>query len=46
LLTCFESEHGSRCDICMGEAVFAVRLAERGNSLAQIRAAIDERFGS
>ena len=46
LLTCFESDHGARCDICMGEAVFVVRLAERGNSLDQIRHAIDERFGS
>ncbi|HYK81622.1 MAG TPA: CYCXC family (seleno)protein [Gemmatimonadales bacterium] len=46
LLTCFESDHGSQCDICMGEALLATRLAERGNSLEQIRHAIDERFGS
>jgi hypothetical protein len=46
LLTCFESEHGSRCDICMGEAMLASQLAARGTSLAQIRKAIDAQFGS
>jgi Protein of unknown function with PCYCGC motif len=46
LLTCFESEHGSRCDICMGEAMLASQLAARGTSLDQIRKAIDAQFGS
>jgi hypothetical protein len=46
LLTCFESDHGSQCDICMGEAMLATRLAGQGNSLTQIRHAIDQRFGS
>lgn len=46
LLTCFESDHGSHCDICMGEAVLAVGLASRGTPLDAIRHAIDERFGS
>ena len=46
LLTCFESDHGSRCDICMGEARLAAGLATQGNTLAQIRRAIDQRFGS
>lgn len=46
LLTCFESEHGAYCDICMGEAVLAAQLAGRGTSLQEIRAAIDARFGS
>ena len=46
LLTCFESDHGSQCDICMGEATLATRLAAQGNSLDQIRRAIDQRFGS
>jgi Protein of unknown function with PCYCGC motif len=45
LLTCFESEHGGNCDICMGEAMLATRLAASGASLAAIRQAIDERFG-
>jgi hypothetical protein len=46
LLTCFESDHGSRCDICMGEAMLAAQLAGSGRSLAQIRTAIDAQFGS
>jgi hypothetical protein len=46
LLTCFESEHGAYCDICIGEAVQAAELAARGTALAEIRRAIDERFGS
>jgi hypothetical protein len=46
LLTCFESEHGASCDICMGEAVMAAQLAGRGTSLQEIRAAIDARFGT
>lgn len=45
LLTCFESEHGAYCDICMGEAVLANRLAARGTPLQEIRAAIDRQFG-
>jgi hypothetical protein len=44
LLTCFESDHGSQCDICMGEAVLAQQLAAQGNSLQQIRRTIDARF--
>jgi hypothetical protein len=46
LLTCFESDHGAQCDICMGEAVLATRLGAQGGTLDQIRRAIDERFGS
>jgi len=46
LLTCFESDHGARCDICMGEAMLASELAQSGSSLDAIRKAIDERFGS
>jgi hypothetical protein len=46
LLTCFESEHGSQCDICMGEAMLALQLAGSGTSLAEIRKAIDAKFGS
>jgi len=44
LLTCFESDHGSRCDICVGEATLAAQLAAQGNSLAAVRRAIDARF--
>jgi len=46
LLTCFESEHGAYCDVCMGEAMLAGQLAASGSSLAAIRSAIDARFGS
>ncbi len=45
LLTCFESEHGASCDICMGEAQLAARLAAQGKTLQLIRQAIDARFG-
>ncbi len=46
LLTCFESTHGAYCDICMGEAVLAAKMSGQGQSLEQIRAAIDRQFGS
>ena len=46
LLTCFETNHGAYCDICMGEAMLASQLAGRGRSLQEIRAAIDAQFGS
>ncbi len=46
LLSCFESEGMARyCDICQGEARLAHRLHGAGESLDQIRAAIDARFG-
>lgn len=44
LLTCFESDHGAYCDICMGEAMLAAQLTSRGTSLQEIRSAIDARF--
>jgi len=46
LLTCFESNHGAYCDICMGEAMLASGMAARGQSLTDIRAAIDRQFGT
>jgi len=46
LLTCFETDHGAQCDICMGEAVLAARLSSQGGSLDEVRRAIDQRFGS
>ena len=46
LLTCFETDHGSYCGICMGEAMMAAKMHGSGNSLAQIRKAIDKQFGS
>jgi len=46
LLTCFESDHGAYCDICMGEAMLASQLVSRGTSLQDIRTAIDRQFGT
>src|SRR5262245_19933428 len=46
LLTCFESDHGAFCDICMGEAMVASGMAGRGQSLMEIRQAIDRQFGT
>ena len=45
LLTCFESDHGAHCDICLGEAELAYKMAKEGKTLEQIRAAIDAKFG-
>jgi hypothetical protein len=46
LLTCFESDHGAYCDICMGEALLAAELFDQGRSLLDIRESIDRQFGS
>jgi Protein of unknown function with PCYCGC motif len=40
LLDCFESTHGSECDICQKEAVLSYQLTQKGKSATQIRAAI------
>lgn len=45
LLTCYESDHGAHCDICLGEAALAYRMVQEGKTLEQIRAAIDAQFG-
>ena len=46
LLTCFESEHGASCDICLTEAAMAAEMHANGASLDAIRGAIDARFKS
>jgi hypothetical protein len=46
LLTCFENEHGSACDICQGEAAMAAEMHGQGATLDQIRQAVDRQFGS
>lgn len=46
LLTCFETDHGAFCGICIGEAMLASGMAARGQSLMDIRAAIDRQFGT
>lgn len=46
LLSCYEAEGMARyCDICQGEARIAYRLHRAGESLDDIRAAIDARYG-
>lgn len=45
LLSCFESEHGASCEICIGEALLAVEMHRQGRTLEEIRGAVDARFG-
>jgi hypothetical protein len=46
LLSCYESEGMARfCDICQGEGRMVHRLHRAGQTLDEIRAAIDARFG-
>ena len=46
LLSCYEEDGMALdCDICQGEARLAYRLHARGRTLAEIRAAIDARYG-
>jgi hypothetical protein len=46
LLSCYESDGMARfCEICQGEGRMAYRLHTAGQSLDDIRAAIDARFG-
>jgi hypothetical protein len=41
LLECFESDHGSMCDVCMTEALIAARMTEAGRTPKEIQKAID-----
>ena len=45
LFSCFESDHGAACDICLSEAALAYRMTKTGRSLEEIRDAIDELYG-
>jgi hypothetical protein len=45
LHSCFESEHGENCGICMGEALMAQSLQKRGVSVAEIRKQIIAAYG-
>jgi hypothetical protein len=45
LLSCFETKMPQSCGVCRGEAELAGRLAREGKSLAEIRKAVDERYG-
>lgn len=44
LLDCFRDRHGSRCEICVGEAQEAKRLFKRGTTVDQIRDALRARY--
>ena len=44
LLTCFTSMHGSKCDICINEVLYAHELYEDGLSLDEIVVAVDKKF--
>jgi hypothetical protein len=45
LLTCFESEQPTGCWGCQELAEFVVERARKGQKLAEIRTAIDKKFG-
>ena len=44
LLTCFETDHGVGCDVCLQEAALAYRMHQDGATLKAIREAIDATF--
>lgn len=41
LRSCFESQHGAGCDVCMKEAMYAADQTAKGKTPAQIRAGIN-----
>ena len=41
LVECFETEHGSNCDVCMNEAVITARMTQEGKTPKEIQKAID-----
>lgn len=44
LLTCFTNQHGSKCDICMDEVIYAYELYQSGKSIDEIVIAVDKKF--
>jgi hypothetical protein len=46
LLTCFQTDHGAGCDVCLNQAALAYQMARRGASLDEIRQETDRQFGS
>lgn len=44
LLTCFTTMHGSKCDICMDEVIYAYELYQQGKTLDEIVVAVDKKF--
>jgi hypothetical protein len=45
LHSCFESEHGENCGICIGEAVMAYNLDKQGVDVPEIRRRIIAAYG-
>lgn len=45
LLTCYETMQPTGCASCEDEALLVARLAKDGKSLAEIRQAVDAKFG-
>lgn len=41
LVECFETDHGSHCDVCMNEAMIAARMTQDGKTPKEIQKAID-----
>ncbi len=44
LLDCYRGNHGSKCEICIGEALMAQQLAEQGSPVEQIRDALRRNY--
>jgi Protein of unknown function with PCYCGC motif len=44
LLDCYRGDHGSKCEICIGEALMAQQLSEQGSPVDQIRDAIRRNY--
>jgi hypothetical protein len=44
LLTCYTNKHGSKCDICLGEVLYAYELYNDGKTLDEIVIAVDKKF--
>ncbi len=42
LLDCFTSTHGSGCNVCIGEALYAHEQTRKGKTAAQIREGIEK----
>lgn len=44
LLTCFTNKHGSKCDTCINEVLYAYELYKDGYTLDEIILAVDKKF--
>ena len=45
LLVCYETRQPTGCHACQQEAVFVGKMAKDGKTIAEIRAAVDKKFG-